>query len=210
MTAPWLLYSRYGTWRMSEGGDRHNLVERLDEASLQRIRAVMINQRVAQVELDEATNALALTFSNAVGLTLSPELDASSDEDAWNLKIPGGLLVEAWSDRLSLRREASQTLVDNGNAAAIHDVLRRAADEVGLTLHEPPMTDKAHFDAIFHAPDGTALLMQIKATGAARGFGLRNIVVRPDATSPKITNTSVAELTADLMAHHVRRLLAAA
>lgn len=100
LRAPWLLYSRYGKWEVTDGV---RIVANDDQPMgaepLQQVRAVILRQHVSDVKVETPTNRLSLSFENGARLDLGAEVSAESDEDAWSLHAPGELLIEAHPGR---------------------------------------------------------------------------------------------------------------
>lgn len=210
LRAPWLLYSRYGKWRVTDGVTQvASDEEPLTEVSLQRARAVLIHQHVTEVDFDAATNSLRLSFDNDALLQLLTDADSRRDEDAWNLETPAGLVIEAWPDTLT-RRHRRRDTEKRSEAAFFHHLLRDVATRMGLHLYEPPARDDVGFDAILSAPNGVVVLIQLKTVGARPGATLSAVAARPDATPQTPLVFPLADLTADDMAKHVRHVLFAA
>lgn len=212
MRAPWLVRSRYGKWRVTDGvRSVATDEESLDDAALQRTRAVLLHQHVANVKFDIASPSVDLTLENGAQLAFFGDEASSEHEDAWTLQAPGGLVIEAWPGRLVVTR----TEVDSDRAklsalALVHKLIRDVAKQIGLVLFEPPEGADPGFDAVLAAPNGTVLLVQVKSTGKPSELGIRAVTVRKDASPPTSTDISLADLTADVMTEHVRRLLSAA
>ena len=126
MRTPWLLYSRYGKWQITDGVRQvASDDEPLNDTALQRARAVLLHQHVSDVKFDAASSALALTMETGARLELLSGEDATDEDDAWNLEVPGGLVIEAWPNRLAVtRRDAGGGTTTPSRTVVIHRLIR--------------------------------------------------------------------------------------
>jgi hypothetical protein len=209
--APWLLYSRYGTWRVSDGADRILTdAEPVGDLALQRVRAVLLHQRVVSVRLDGDSRTLELAFENGAQLRLACADDAQEGEPCWALEAPGGIMVEANRDHLTISRTDLVPAHSGSQAAVLHQLVREIAKTMGLVLFEPPPLADAGVDAILTAPNGMVMLMQFKLRTEPRRVAIRAFSFEDDTTPMTSREISVAELTHESMVEEVRRLLTAA
>ncbi len=95
----WILGTRISAWQINSTGSM--IAESAtDSIELTDLVRVLIDKRVLDVKVDEATMQLRITFTDDLSLLLLPESAQSAGLPDWELFMPDGMVLQAgqiWS-----------------------------------------------------------------------------------------------------------------
>jgi hypothetical protein len=209
---PWMLYSRYGTWYVTDGSDRIATDHApLTEGVLQKIRAVLVNQRVLDVAVDHRRRSVLARFENGAGLSLSEATDSRNDEPAWSLDTPAHLRIDAIGSQPTIARlDSDQGRTAEIGSTLLHSYLRNVAQTLDLEIFEPPGVRESGIDAILAAPNGTILLVELKLRREPKELSIQIISTSSAQQIRELTVLPAAEITEAQLAGVLRRIVEAA
>lgn len=159
--ATWLLYSRYGSWRVLAEAD---LIASDDDPGVARefedLRPLLLGRRVEQVVVKATARSLTLELGAGLTVSMGPGSETRGGESAWDLVSESGT-VEAVERGLVVSRPEQR---DVGEAALVHRYLRSVAGQVGLHLFEPSPRDlqQTESDAVLVTPAGLIVLVEFR------------------------------------------------
>lgn len=209
LRSPWLLHSRYGSWRVVDGADVvASDAEPLTDTVLQHARAVLLHQRVANIHFDHGTRHLRIGFVNGAAIEFMAADDTATNEPMWSLEAPGGLLIEATADEVTATK--SDVEKPSSERAALHQLLRDVAGAMNLVLFEPPYAPDSAVDAILTASDGSVVLLELKRQSSRTILRIRTVGASSDAGVLASHDLPLGAATTAVVIEQIRQMLSAA
>ena len=164
----WSLFSEAARWQVLDDRGTSVASARRSDHDLE---LALLRRRVVDVNAHEPSS-LVVTFDSGARLEIagSEEQDAGG-ESLWELRGPHGLALTAQNEDFDLVIDRSPAFTP-GSPAALHDVLRRVAAELGVGLIETSSRDHGA-DAVLVDRHGGTIFVEIKRSAGGRARLLR-------------------------------------